>query len=119
MHAADRASWYSIHRPSQNEPTTDTRRASPRLQAHRYARRATARVAYPGGAADLRRASSHGLRHTHANHARDAGSDLRDVQTDLGHAGLSTTTHYTKGNDARRYQAVNGFFEDALSAGGT
>nr|MDW3660189.1 tyrosine-type recombinase/integrase [Paraburkholderia terrae] len=40
--------------------------------------------AYPGGAADLRRASSHGLRHTHANHALDAGSDLRDVQTNLG-----------------------------------
>ena len=57
--------------------------------------------------------------YTHANHALDAGSDVRDVQTDLGHAGLSTTTHYTEGNDARRYQAVNGFFEDTLSAGGT
>ncbi|WP_353558748.1 tyrosine-type recombinase/integrase [Paraburkholderia terrae] len=65
----------------------------------------------------MRRASSHGLRHTQANHALDAGSDLRDMQTNLGHAGLSTTTLYTKGNDARRYQAVNAFFEDRLSAG--
>jgi site-specific recombinase XerD len=72
----------------------------------------------PSAAADLRRASTHWLRHTHANHPLDAGSDLRDVQTNLGHTSLSTTTLYTKGNDTRRYQAVNAFLEDALSAGG-
>ncbi|AXF05683.1 tyrosine-type recombinase/integrase [Paraburkholderia hospita] len=90
----------------------------PRLQAHPYARRATVRACLSSGAADLRRASAHGLRHTHANHALDAGSDLRDVQTNLGHASLSTTTLDTRGNDARRYQAVNAFFEGALSADG-
>ncbi|MEC5409565.1 phage integrase family protein [Paraburkholderia sp. MPAMCS5] len=69
---------------------------------------------YPGAAADLKRASTHWLRHTHANHALDAGGDLRDVQTGLGHASLGTTTLYTKGDATRQYRAVERFFEAAL-----
>lgn len=72
---------------------------------------------YPGAAADLKRASTHWLRHTHANHALDASSDLRDVQTGLGHASLGTTTLYTKGDAARQYRAVERFFDAALEDG--
>lgn len=71
---------------------------------------------YPGAAADLQRASTHWLRHTHANHALDAGSDLRDVKDQLGHASLGTTTLYTKGDAARRYESVERFFDAALDA---
>jgi hypothetical protein len=42
---------------------------------------------YPGSAANLRRASTHWLRHTHANHALDASSDLRDVEDALSAGG--------------------------------
>lgn len=70
---------------------------------------------YPGTAADLRRASTHWLRHTHANHALDAGSDLRDVQAGLGHASLGTTTIYTKGDSVRQFRAVDAFFEASLN----
>ncbi len=72
------------------------------------------RPAYPGAAADLERASTHWLRHTHANHALDAGGDLRDVQMGLGHASLGTTTLYTKGDAVRQYRAVERFFDAAL-----
>ncbi|MEM5405885.1 phage integrase family protein [Paraburkholderia unamae] len=71
---------------------------------------------YPGAAADLKRASTRWLRHTHANHALDAGSDLRDVKDQLGHASLGTTTLYTKGDAARRYQSVERFFDASLDA---
>jgi site-specific recombinase XerC len=65
---------------------------------------------YPGAAADLQRAS------THANHALDAGSDLRDVKDRLGHASLGTTTLYTKGDAARWYESVGRFFDASLDA---
>ncbi|MEX4004160.1 phage integrase family protein [Paraburkholderia sp. EG285A] len=71
---------------------------------------------YPGAATDLKRASTHWLRHTHANHALDAGSDLRDVKDQLGHASLGTTTLYTKGDAVRRYQSVERFFDASLDA---
>ncbi|MDR2985800.1 MAG: tyrosine-type recombinase/integrase, partial [Nocardiopsaceae bacterium] len=71
---------------------------------------------YPGAAADLQRASTHRLRHTHANHALDAGSDLRDVKDQLGHASLGTTTLYTKGDASCRYESVERFFEASLGA---
>jgi site-specific recombinase XerD len=71
---------------------------------------------YPGAADDLRSASTHWLRHTHANHALDSGADVRDVQSTLGHASLGTTTIYTKMDSTRRYKALNAFFEDAIRA---
>ncbi|WP_322058467.1 phage integrase family protein [Paraburkholderia sp. J63] len=69
---------------------------------------------YPGAAADLRRASTHWLRHTHSNHALDAGGDVRDVQAGLGHASLATTTLYTKADNARRFALVDRLFNAAV-----
>jgi site-specific recombinase XerD len=69
---------------------------------------------YPGAADDLRSASTHWLRHTHANHALDSGADVRDVQSTLGHASLATTTIYTKMDSTRRYEAINAFFDNAI-----
>ncbi len=74
--------------------------------------------AYPGAAADLARASTHWLRHTFANHGLDAGADIRDMQTMLGHASLATTTHYTKSDTVRQYQAVEALFNAALDKAG-
>lgn len=72
--------------------------------------------AYPGTAADLARASTHWLRHTFANHGIDAGADIRDMQTILGHASLATTTRYTKGDTARQYQTVDAMFNASFDA---
>ncbi|WP_429501177.1 phage integrase family protein (plasmid) [Robbsia andropogonis] len=74
----------------------------------------TLSATYPGTAADLMQASTHWLRHTHANHSLDAGTDVRDVQAGLGHASLATTTIYTKKNAARQYRSVEAFFEASL-----
>jgi site-specific recombinase XerD len=80
-------------------------------------RRAAARLdpRYEGAARDLQRASTHWLRHTHSNHALDAGADLRDVQANLGHASLQTTTVYVKTDNARRFRAMDAFFTEALN----
>jgi site-specific recombinase XerD len=67
-----------------------------------------------GAARDLESASTHWLRHSHANHALDAGMDLRDVQATLGHASLATVTIYLSTDNVRRYNASEAFFNDAL-----
>jgi site-specific recombinase XerC len=90
-----------------------------RLYKRIFERAARQLDAFPRAAADLRRASTHWLRHTHANHALDAGGDLRDVQAQLGHASLATTTLYTKGDAARQYRAVERFLDAALDTSRT
>ncbi|MHB8536234.1 MAG: tyrosine-type recombinase/integrase [Sulfuricaulis sp.] len=55
----------------------------------------------PTSAANLRRASTHWLRHTGASHALDAGVDLRNVSKMLRHADLQTTSIYAHTEDQR------------------
>ena len=60
----------------------------------------------PAGAATLRRASTHCLRHTAATHQADAGTDLRFIQKNLRHASLETTAIYLHAEDDRRHAAT-------------
>ncbi|MDA8190935.1 MAG: tyrosine-type recombinase/integrase [Gammaproteobacteria bacterium] len=58
----------------------------------------------PTGAALLRRASTHWLRHTAATHQADAGTDLRFIQKNLRHASLDTTSIYLHAEDDERHR---------------
>ena len=58
----------------------------------------------PAGAAILRRASTHWLRHTAATHQADAGTDLRFIQKNLRHASLDTTSIYLHAEDDERHR---------------
>jgi integrase len=58
----------------------------------------------PAGAAILRRASPHWLRHTAASHQADAGTDLRFIQKNLRHASLDTTSIYLHAEDDERHR---------------
>jgi site-specific recombinase XerD len=60
----------------------------------------------PAGAARLRQATTHWLRHTHISHALDAGVPVQVAQRNAGHASLSTTTLYVTVEDARRGQVL-------------
>lgn len=57
-------------------------------------------------ASALHRASCHWMRHTHVNHALDAGVPVQVVQQNVGHASLDTTTRYVKTEDALRHVAM-------------
>ena len=57
----------------------------------------------PVGAATLRRASTHWLRHTSATHQADAGNDIRFIQKNLRHASIETTAIYLHAEDDLRH----------------
>lgn len=60
----------------------------------------------PAGAARLRQASTHWVRHTAATHQADAGTDLRHIQRNLRHASLDTTSRYLHADDDARHDAT-------------
>ncbi|XAH26134.1 tyrosine-type recombinase/integrase [Xylophilus sp. GW821-FHT01B05] len=60
----------------------------------------------PAGAAKLRSASTHWIRHTAATHQADAGTDLRFIQKNLRHASLETTAIYLHVDEDRRHEAT-------------
>lgn len=57
----------------------------------------------PAGAATLRRASTHWLRHTSATHQADDGNDIRYIQKNLRHASIETTAIYLHAEDDQRH----------------
>ncbi|CAE6970366.1 Tyrosine recombinase XerC [Paraburkholderia nemoris] len=57
----------------------------------------------PVGAATLRRASTHWLRHSAASHQADAGTDLRFIQKNLRHNSIETTGIYLHTEDDLRH----------------
>lgn len=63
-----------------------------RHAAHKLLKRVLSRAGLKE--ADAVAVSCHWLRHTHATHAIAAGAPLTDVQAQLGHASLATTTIY-------------------------
>lgn len=79
-------------------------RAADRLDADR-----------PGAGWQLRQASTHWLRHTHASHALEAGTAVETVQAGLGHASLATTTIYSHAGDARRFREATAFLQQTLA----
>jgi integrase/recombinase XerC len=62
----------------------------------------------PDGAAILRRASTHWLRHSSATHQADAGNDLRFIQKNLRHGSLETTAIYLHAEDDMRHEMTTG-----------
>lgn len=60
----------------------------------------------PAGGQRLARASSHWLRHSCGTHALEKGVPLEVVQSNLGHASLTTTTHYVTAEEQRRYREI-------------
>lgn len=62
----------------------------------------------PEGAAHLRKASTHWLRHTAATDMLNNGADLRTVQGVLGHASLSTTSVYSHTEELRSHRDLDG-----------
>lgn len=67
------------------------------------------------GAAKLDRASTHWLRHTHASHALASGVRVQEVQQNLGHASLATTTAYVTTERAQRLRSMQDFWSKANS----
>ncbi|MGJ7523909.1 phage integrase family protein [Variovorax sp. LT1P1] len=73
-------------------------------------------------AAQLRRASTHWLRHSHGSHALQgregqAPVPIQVVQNNLGHASVGTTSMYLTTERDERIKAMRGFWKQASEAG--
>lgn len=73
----------------------------------------------PAGAARLRSASPHWLRHSHGTHALNGrpGTQavaLQVVQNNLGHASIGTTSMYLQTELEDRLKAMDGFWSSAI-----
>lgn len=64
----------------------------------------------PATAEKLRRATPHWMRHTHATHALDGGTELTAVRDNLRHSSISTTSMYLHADDVRRARQITGVF---------
>jgi len=65
----------------------------------------------PETAIHLAKASSHWLRHTHGTVAVDSAIPLTAVRDNMGHASISTTSHYLHSDADARYDAFRHFAE--------
>ena len=82
-------------------------------QLKRFFERCAERMGQGGdqaGAARLKRASTHWLRHTHASHTLASGVPIQVAQQNLGHASIATTTLYVSTEKAARLRAMQGFW---------
>lgn len=59
----------------------------------------------------VHKASTHWMRHSHANHAIASGMAVEIAQQNLGHASLATTTVYVTAEKRRRIKAVEAFWK--------
>ena len=66
------------------------------------------------GAARLRQASTHWLRHTHGAHAVARGVPIEVLQLNLGHASINTTTIYTTSEDKRRLKTMSRLWREEV-----
>ena len=64
----------------------------------------------PVVAEKLRRASPHWMRHTHATHALEHGTDLTAVRDNLRHASITTTSIYLHSDEAKRARQIGQAF---------
>jgi integrase len=65
---------------------------------------------HPPLAEKLRRASPHGMRHTHATHALGRDAELTTVRDNLRHASVSTTSIYLHSDEVKRARQINDVF---------
>lgn len=66
-------------------------------------------------AEQIRRASTHWLRHTYGSHAVARGVPTDVVQANLGHESLATTSIYVRAEKGRRHRAVQAAFGTVAS----
>jgi integrase len=66
-------------------------------------------------AENLRRASPHWMRHTHATHALGLGAELTTVRDNLRHASVSTTSIYLHSDEVKRARQIAEGFSKTTS----
>jgi site-specific recombinase XerC len=73
------------------------------------------REALDRSADELRRATPHWMRHTHATHVLQRGAGLTTVRENLRHASLSSRSMYLHPGDLRWDRQIGGVFEAPAS----